>query len=272
MPELPEVETVTNALRPHLVGRTIRLISVSGLRLRHVVDLHSRTELCGRQILSLRRRSKYILFELRDGGGLLFHLGMSGSFRVEPEGTERRKHDHVIIDLDDETSLRFNDPRRFGIAKYVELDGEPYEFQKLGPEPLEDSFSVAYLMASCSDRKRPIKNMIMDSHIVVGVGNIYASESLFRAGIRPVTPAHQISRQRLKRLHQAIRDVLSDAIRAGGTTIHSFETVDGSEGGFQRHLDVYGLAGETCGTCKRGIIRSSVMAGRTTYYCPVCQR
>lgn len=275
MPELPEVETVINALRPHLIGRRIMSVVTSGFRLRHDVDLASRLELCGRTVSALRRRAKYIIVEFDDQTGLLFHLGMSGSFRVEPSETTCRKHDHVILQLDNDTSLRFNDPRRFGVAKYMHHLGsacEPPELSRLGPEPLEEDFSVAYLVDRCATRKKPIKNLIMDNQIVVGVGNIYASESLFRAGIRPTSPSKNLSKVRLKRLHHAIINVLNDAIQAGGSTIHTFENVDGSEGGFQRHLDVYGMAGTRCAGCNRGTIRSLVMAGRSTYYCPVCQR
>lgn len=275
MPELPEVETVVNALRPHTVGRLIASVTTSGFKLRHPVDLERRTEISGRVIADIRRRAKYIIIDLGDNNGLLFHLGMSGSFRVEPAERKCRKHDHVILNLDDGNSIRFNDPRRFGIAKYVAINqetNEPDELTALGPEPLSDDFSAAYLVAACKGRNKPIKNLIMDNHVVVGVGNIYASESLFRSGIRPTKPSSTLSKTRLSRLQQAIRDVLHDAIKAGGSTIHTFERVDGTEGGFQRHLDVYGLAGETCGSCKRGTIRSLTLAGRSTYYCPVCQK
>jgi formamidopyrimidine-DNA glycosylase len=274
MPELPEVETVVRALRPYVVDRRIEGVSASGLRLRHEVVLHRDSSLIGSRIASVRRRAKYVLLDVGEGRAIMFHLGMSGSFRVEAKDDEWIKHDHVVIDLDNGASVRFNDPRRFGMARVVNLgdDGNPIDLAHLGPEPLTEAFSLPYLVETCRGKTKPIKNLVMDNSAVVGVGNIYASESLFRAGIRPTAKAGAIGRKRLGRLVEAIRTVLKDAIEDGGSTIKSFGGVNGSEGKFQQRLDVYGKDGERCGRCLRGIVRKLVQAGRSSYFCPICQR
>jgi formamidopyrimidine-DNA glycosylase len=274
MPELPEVETVSNALRPHLVGRAIARIIAGVEQMRTPITVHRRKDLIGSRIVQVHRRAKYILTELDLPGALMTHLGMTGSCRVVPCREPRLNHEHIIVELDDGMSWRLRDPRRFGMFEYhsISAPGElPECLDGLGPEPLESKFDTAYLLETCRQRQRPVKNHIMDNYCVVGVGNIYASEALHRARIHPKTPASRLSSARCRRLVATIRAVLEDAIAAGGTTISDFQTVDGSEGKFSRQLDVYDRAGESCRHCER-TIRRTVMAGRSTFYCPGCQR
>ena len=275
MPELPEVETVTQALRTYLLGRKILYVECYIDKLRYPLDLEAFSALKGLQILDIRRRAKYIIFELEKQLSMLTHLGMTGSWRLESINEPKRKHDHVAFFLDHEEVLRYNDPRRFGFIEIVPLNQpgeEPATLPELAPEPLSPEFDIDWLQKVCAPRTKPIKNLIMDNALVVGVGNIYASEALFRAGIRPQAIAKTLSRQRLKKLHRAIIDVLQDAIAAGGSTIINFTSLNSQEGYFSRSLNVYGRAGEVCLKCERGRINRSVMAGRSTFYCGVCQR
>jgi formamidopyrimidine-DNA glycosylase len=275
MPELPEVETVTQALNQAVVGRPITRIDYHVPKLRYRLDFTTLEEGFPNRFVSIRRRAKYIIAELKNQQGLLIHLGMTGSFRLESIKLERQKHDHVEFFLDHNEVLRFSDYRRFGFVKVIKLpneDQDPVELPKLAPEPLSGEFDVAWLRKVCKGRNKPIKNLIMDNTYVVGVGNIYASEALFRAGIRPDKPATEINSARIRRLHAAIVEVLEEAIAAGGTTIINFTSLNSETGYFARHLNVYDRFGETCYKCKRGKIHRAVMAGRSTYYCAVCQR
>jgi formamidopyrimidine-DNA glycosylase len=275
MPELPEVETVTRALSRYLLGRKIFHAECFIDTLRYPLELDKFEDLKGRTIIDIRRRAKYIIFELDNQQCLLTHLGMTGSWRLEPVNEPRRKHDHVAFFLDHEEVLRYNDPRRFGFIKISTLTNagdEPASLPQLAPEPLSPEFDIAWLTKVCSTRTKPIKNLIMDNALVVGVGNIYASEALFRAGIRPQTIAKKISKPRIKKLHAAIIEVLEEAIEAGGTTIINFTSLNSQEGYFARDLNVYNRFGILCTKCQRGKINRLVMAGRSTYYCPVCQR
>ena len=274
MPELPEVETVARALRPHLVNRRIIKIETFTEALRSPVDLAGRPELIGRRIRDIQRRAKYIVVALEGGHCILLHLGMTGSCRIVRSCETRLKHEHVIQHLDDGWSWRFLDPRKFGRMEIHPLtdDGPlPPPLRNLAPEPLGTEFDAEYLRSVCKNRKRPIKSLLMDSGLVVGVGNIYASEALFRAGIHPAAAAGRLSKSRCQRLVRAITDVLQDAIDAGGTTISDFRTVDGTEGHFARKLDVYGRENEPCARCRKGRLKKTVTAGRSTYYCPRCQ-
>ena len=275
MPELPEVETVVRAARPHLVGRRIVRVRTRVARLRAPLRLEGNRALLGQRIVAVRRRAKNILVELANRQVLLLHLGMTGTFRIEADAGQPRPHDRVIFYLDDGRRWVFEDPRRFGhiaLCAIPRPGATPACLAGLAPEPFAAEFSVPWLAAACRGRQRPIKNVIMDNALVVGVGNIYASESLFRAGIHPATPAGRLTRPRLAGLHAAIRQVLRAAIRAGGTTIINFHGVDGEEGRFWRRLRVYDRTGERCRRCRRGRVRRTVMAGRSTYHCPVCQR
>ena len=275
MPELPEVETVLRALKPNLENDQFININTYVPKLRTVLDLEDRSELLNQKIISLSRRAKYIILQFENGFGLILHLGMTGSWRLESSSIQRQKHDHVEFDLLSGLVLRYNDPRRFGQIVAFEPTDNIYEHKlliNLGPEPLTDDFNRKYLGNVCKNKKKPIKSLIMDNAMVVGVGNIYASESLFRAGINPLLPAGKISSIRLKKLCLAIKDILAAAIAAGGTTIKDYASLNGEEGYFSRKLMVYGKIGEKCSSCSRGIIRQVYQAGRSTFYCPVCQR
>ena len=230
-------------------------------------------EIQGRKIRGVTRRSKYLLLEIDDGSTLLIHLGMSGSLRVIDPAESWKKHDHVGITLGNGKQLRFHDPRRFGLVlRLTESDPMSHALlRSLGPEPLESGFTVEHLKSACAKRSAAIKLVIMDAKIVVGVGNIYASEALFRAGIRPATPANKLSKPRLAKLVAAIRDVLSAAILEGGTTLRDFLNSDGEPGYFKQRLFVYSRMGEPCRVCGTEI-RHAVLGQRATYWCPGCQK
>jgi formamidopyrimidine-DNA glycosylase len=269
MPELPEVETVCRAMARHLVGKRIVGVTTSNKRLREPLPRERLRNLAGSRFVAARRRAKFLLLDLDSGPTLLVHLGMSGNLLFRPGG---EKHDHAIFELDDGPPLVYSDPRRFGMILILapdELETNPY-LDRLGVEPLDDSFDVDFLRGRCKDRSRPIKSLIMDGHIVVGVGNIYASEALFRAGIRPTTPAGRIGKQRIERLVTAIKEILSAAIRQGGTTVRTYKGT-GTGGRFQQQLSVYGRGDENCLVCDRPI-ESLVLAGRSTFYCRRCQK
>ena len=269
MPELPEVETVCRTIAPHVVGREIAAVAVHETRLRRPVAADFVEQLQGRRIEAVRRRGKYILMDIGAGATWVVHLGMSGNLLVTDE---RQKHDHVIFHLDDGAPLVYHDPRRFGIV--LALTATQLKncvwLQGLGVEPLSADFDVDLLAAACKGRQRPIKTLLLDGHVVVGVGNIYASEALFAAAIRPTTAARRISRPRLERLVDAIRTTLQQAIDHGGTTIRDYAG-SGTGGYFQRRLAVYGREAEPCRTCGAKI-KSIVQSGRSTFYCPQCQR
>ncbi len=271
MPELPEVETTCRGIAPHVCGVRIAEVIVRRSDLRQPVpDSIHRLE--GRTISEVSRRSKYILLGIGDGSTLLVHLGMSGSLRVMVPADAWKKHDHIGITLGNGRQLRFHDPRRFGLV--LPISGEVMShplLKDLGPEPLEAGFTVAYLKARCEGRKAAIKLVIMDAKVVVGVGNIYASEALFRAGIRPTTPAHKLTKPRLAKLVDSIRAVLEDSIREGGTTLRDFLNSEGEPGYFKQSLFVYERKGEPCRICETPI-RHVVLGQRSTYWCPVCQR
>ncbi|MBT3287676.1 MAG: bifunctional DNA-formamidopyrimidine glycosylase/DNA-(apurinic or apyrimidinic site) lyase [Victivallales bacterium] len=276
MPELPEVETVRRALARHLPGATVTAVELRVDRLRKPLSREQLEGVCvGRGIRTVRRRAKYLLVDLDDGGGLRLHLGMTGSMRVDAEGVPALPHDRICWPLADGRVWRFNDPRRFGSAEaYVDLQAaEPDLFAAFGPEPLEDTFTGAYLRGASHGRRASIKSLIMDQRIVVGVGNIYASESLHRAGILPSRQGGRVSAVRCQRLAEEIKEVLAEAIELGGTTISDFRAPDGSEGRFTVHLGVYGRDGQDCPRCGPGhAVRRRVLAGRGTFYCPNCQR
>lgn len=270
MPELPEVETTLRGIEPHLLNQRVRRVIVRDPRLRWPVPAEvSKAE--GQTFASLKRRGKYLLLKLQQGG-LIIHLGMSGSLRVLIEAVEPEKHDHVDIELENGTCVRFNDPRRFGAFLWVDGEMESHELlSHLGPEPLSDKFTADYLYRQSRGRKVAIKNFIMNGHVVVGVGNIYASESLFMAGIHPQRAAGRVSLQRYEGLVAAIRDVLDRAIRQGGTTLRDFVDSEGSPGYFAQELLVYDRAGSECFQCGAAI-RQKVIGQRSSYYCPACQR
>jgi formamidopyrimidine-DNA glycosylase len=274
MPELPEVETVARALRrAGLEGRVITGCACRCAKLRRPLPAAELQKSVGAAILAIERRAKYLLFRLTDGRILLLHLGMTGTLRLDEPKTPAGRHDHFDLLFDDGRILRLRDPRKFGLVALSRpaADGLVPELANLAPEPLSDAFSGEYLYRVSRGRKTPIKVFIMDQRRVVGVGNIYASESLFRAGIRPSLPAGRLSRPRCRKLAAAIREILEAAIAAGGTTISDFHGLDGSEGAFVRTLKVYGRAGEPCPDCGRPL-KKSVLGGRSTFFCSGCQR
>ena len=274
MPELPEVETIRRGLERVLVGQTVRQIKVRETRFRRPVNVAKLKKLVsGQQIEALHRRAKYLLCELENRAHLVIHLGMSGRLLYCKKTLPRQKHDHVQFVFTNGHELRFYDPRRFGMVDAVPPGGLPhyFHFQNLGPEPLSPQFTAAYLAARAKKLSRPIKNFLMDGAVVVGVGNIYASESLFRAGINPKKPGGKLNAVEWKNLARAVRATLKRAIAAGGTTFNDFHNSDGEMGYFQQELMVYDRAGEPCHVCGQ-TIRRLVQAGRSSFYCPRCQK
>jgi len=268
MPELPEVETTLRGIEPHVCDQYIEKVILRETRLRWPISAEV-SGLQGRQIRAVSRRGKYLLMHL-DQGNLIWHLGMSGSMRILPTGSAAEKHEHVEFQLSNGRSLKFRDPRRFGALLYCTQDPLQHRLlQQLGPEPLSEAFDTDYLYQCCRKRSAAIKPVLMNSHIVVGVGNIYASEALFLAGIRPTRAARRISKQRIARLVKAVRDTLAAAIGHGGTSLQDFTQVDGKPGYFSQELQVYANRGE-CKTCGKPI-KQLVQAQRSSYYCPGCQ-
>ena len=271
MPELPEVETTRRGVEPHVKGQGIGELIVRRRDLRQPVT-RGISAIEGKRILGVLRRSKYLLFQLEGAGHLLIHLGMSGSLRVVDPAEEWRKHDHLAITLGNGRQLRFHDPRRFGLVLWIKDDPAKHPLlSHLGPEPLSDAFTADYLKQACGKRNAAIKLVIMDAKVVVGVGNIYASESLFRAGISPRTAARRLSKPKLAKLVDAIREVLAESIEQGGTTLRDFLNSEGNPGYFKQRLFVYDRRGEPCRVCDTPI-RHAVMGQRATYWCPVCQK
>lgn len=271
MPELPEVETTRRGIEPHVVDRRIVSLTLHEPRLRWRVPDSLPAQVEGQRIHRTGRRAKYLLLGL-DSGTLLLHLGMSGSLRVLPAETPRLTHDHFDLVLDSGLTLRFNDPRRFGSLHYTTSDPDKHPLlARLAPEPLEDAFNAEYLWRITRKRKVAIKQLLMNSTLVVGVGNIYASEALFRAGIRPKRQACSLTRDEVARLARSIRTVLRLAIRVGGTTLRDYVGADGKPGYFKQKLYVYERAGEPCRLCATPV-KQITQGQRSTYYCPGCQK
>jgi len=271
MPELPEVETTRRGIAPHLTGHAVADVIVRHPQLRWPVPRGLAGKLRGCVVQAVERRAKYLLLRF-ERGTLILHLGMSGSLRLIDAGTPAGKHDHFDLVLDTGRALRLTDPRRFGAVLWTRDDPMQHELLRdLGPEPLGDEFNADYLYRATRKRKTAIKLFIMDSKIVVGVGNIYASEALFRAGIHPSRAAGGLSQERCARLVAAIREVLHEAIKQGGTTLRDFIGGDGKPGYFAQQLRVYGRAGEPCTACG-ATIKQTRHGQRSTYYCPRCQR
>jgi formamidopyrimidine-DNA glycosylase len=271
VPELPEVETTRRGIEPHVIGRRIDRLRVHEHRLRWPVDLTMVAALAGTAIRGAGRRAKYLLLET-DAGTLILHLGMSGSLRVLPVSTPRVAHDHVDIELDSGQTLRFNDPRRFGSLFFTPGDPALHPLLKaLAPEPLEGDFDGAYLFKRTRRRSVAIKQLIMNSHLVVGVGNIYASEALFRARIRPRRQARSLTLKECTRLVRAIKSTLAMAVKVGGTTLRDYVGADGNPGYFRQRLYVYERAGSPCRVCGKPV-RQFTQGQRSTYWCSNCQK
>ncbi|HEU4485647.1 MAG TPA: bifunctional DNA-formamidopyrimidine glycosylase/DNA-(apurinic or apyrimidinic site) lyase [Povalibacter sp.] len=270
MPELPEVETTRRGIEPAVTARTVERIVIREPRLRwRIPDELMEAE--GQRVQQLRRRAKYLLFDL-ERGTMILHLGMSGSLRVMPASTAPLPHDHVDIVLDSGNCLRFNDPRRFGSLLWTTEDPLTHPLLKsLAPEPLSPEFNADYLARVARGRSVAIKQLLMNSQLVVGVGNIYASEALFHAGIRPQRRAAAVRRDEFPRLVRAVRKVLNAAIRSGGTTLRDYVNAAGMPGYFRQKLYVYERAGEPCRVCATPI-KHIVQGNRSSYYCPKCQK
>jgi len=288
LPELPEVETVRRGLQPVLEGARIVRAQVNRPDLRWPFPERMADRLTGATVTALRRRSKYILADLDTGETLIVHLGMSGRMVVSmPEGSRDmlaqfhhlhpapEKHDHVVLDTDAGARVTFNDARRFGAMDLAPTDRveEHWLLQGIGPEPLGNAFNEAYLIAAFKGRRSPVKSALLDQRIVAGLGNIYVCEALYRAGISPLRLAGRIGRDRVASLVPIIRDVLTEAIAAGGSSLRDYVQSDGELGYFQHSFRVYGREGEPCQTpdCQ-GVIRRKVQSGRSSFYCATCQR
>jgi formamidopyrimidine-DNA glycosylase len=283
MPELPEVETVRRGLAPVMEGDVIERAQVNRPDLRWPLPEGMAARLTGRRVLVLRRRSKYLLADLDSAETLLVHLGMSGRILVSGDPLGRfahdhpapQKHDHVVLDMAGGARVTFNDPRRFGamdLMPTAEAEAHPL-LARLGPEPLGNAFHEGYLVDAIKSRTSPVKAVLLDQRIVSGLGNIYVCEALFRAGVSPRRRARRISARRIGRLVPAIREVLHDAIAAGGSSLRDFRQADGELGYFQASFDVYGREGLACRRdgCA-GTVRRIVQSGRSSFYCPACQR
>lgn len=271
MPELPEVETTVRGLEHVLKDRRIRRVEARRADLRRAFPVDLGQRLTGATVTSLGRRAKYGLVDTDRGDTMIFHLGMSGAWRVDP--ADLGKHDHLLIETDEGRRLHLRDPRRFGSVDLVstsELANWP-AFKALGPEPLDGAIDVAWLRATFAGRTAAVKLLLLDQRVVAGLGNIYACEALFRARIDPRKAAGRVSRARLDALAEAIPEVLEEAIRAGGSTLKDFAAPDGELGYFSKSFDVYDREGEPCRGCS-GKVGRIVQGGRSTFFCPSCQR
>jgi formamidopyrimidine-DNA glycosylase len=283
MPELPEVETVRRGLAPVMEGGTIARAEVNRPDLRWPFPDRMAERLAGQKVTALRRRSKYILADLASGETLLVHLGMSGRMLISGDAQGRfvhdhpapEKHDHVVLHMADGARITFNDPRRFGAMDLLPTDGAEAHplLAVLGPEPLGNGFHEEYFVAALKTRTMPAKSALLDQRIVAGLGNIYVCEALFRAGISPKRRVNNLSSARIASLVPIIRDVLGDAIAAGGSSLRDFRQADGELGYFQHNFDVYDREGQPCRRpgCD-GIVARVVQSGRSSFYCPRCQR
>ncbi|MBI5626143.1 MAG: bifunctional DNA-formamidopyrimidine glycosylase/DNA-(apurinic or apyrimidinic site) lyase [Nitrosomonadales bacterium] len=271
MPELPEVETTRRGLAAHLTGLTIADVVIRNARLRWPIPKNLPKLLRGKIILSLKRRAKYLLMDCGNGT-LILHLGMTGSLRIMPANTPTGKHDHFDLVLSNCTLMRLRDPRRFGAVLWHtgEVHTHPL-LATLGPEPLENDFDARYLYQATRERSVSIKQCIMNNRIVVGVGNIYANEALFRAGIKPQLAAGKLSLPRCAKLVEEIRATLAEAIKLGGSTLRDFVDTSGQPGYFQQHYWVYGRGGEPCRKCG-SLIKQIKQGQRSSFYCGTCQR
>lgn len=270
MPELPEVETTLRGISPHILQRPITKVTVRNAQLRWPIDRQLNRKLQHRVILDVTRRGKYLLLAF-EHGTLLWHLGMSGNLRIVSSTTPVMKHDHVDIAFDNNKVLRFNDPRRFGAVVWTKEPVDEHALiSHLGPEPLSDAFTAEYLYQRSRKRKQAIKMWLMDSKVVVGVGNIYANEALFNAKIHPLKAAEKLTKAKSIVLVEEVRKVLHNAITRGGTTLRDFVGGDGKPGYFAQELNVYGRGGEACVNCGKVLLEKR-LGQRTTVYCSQCQ-
>lgn len=286
MPELPEVETVRRGLRPAMEGRRILAARANRPDLRFALPDRFETRLAGTRVERLDRRAKYLLARLGSGETLLMHLGMSGRFSITADDLQRQpgdfvyapaadpKHDHVVFEIEGGVTVTYNDPRRFGfmdVFSGTDDAASPY-LKALGPEPDSNAFSSAHLSERFAGRKSPVKAGLLDQHVVAGLGNIYVCEALWRARISPRRLCASIPGARAERLAPAVRQVIAEAIAAGGSTLRDYAGADGAMGYFQHSFDAYGREGEACRRADGGTITRIVQSGRSTFFCPKCQR
>lgn len=270
MPELPEVETTRRGIEPYLLNASVTALTIHQWQLRWPIPKQI-NRLKDQKISAVSRRGKYILIKTAAGNAIV-HLGMSGSLRICTNPEPRRKHDHVEMHLSNGALMRLHDPRRFGCLLWQDASEPTHSLlEKLGPEPLNDEFNTAHLIDATRKKKVAIKNLIMNSHVVVGVGNIYASEALFMSGIRPGRAAGRVSHAECEKLVTAIKTILQRSIDQGGTTLRDFVNSDGEPGYFKQSLFVYGKEGEACQQCS-STIKQKVLGQRSTFYCQQCQR
>ncbi|HVO91190.1 MAG TPA: bifunctional DNA-formamidopyrimidine glycosylase/DNA-(apurinic or apyrimidinic site) lyase [Terriglobales bacterium] len=273
MPELPEVETVCRSLRPHLVGRTIAQVQVIEPRLRVPVDAGALVSLAGKRVEQIRRIAKYIVLQLSDDAAWLFHLGMSGKLVCAAPETERRKHDHIVVHLDDGAELRYHDPRRFGLSIVAEqsaLNDLP-QLRRLGIDPFDAALTGEYLFRFTRASERRVRDLLLDQQVIAGLGNIYANEVLSLTGIKPTTRAYRLTRRQVSAMAAAIPRLLNDAIRWCGTSFSDYRDADDKSGEFQNHLRVYDRDGERCRVCP-GVVKRVAIGNRSAFYCPRCQK
>ena len=270
MPELPEIETIKRGIIPHCCSQLIVKVFLYEIRLRWPVEKYLPELLAKQKIEDITRRSKYILFTLKNGI-LIWHMGMTGTLRLVAQDTPRKKHDHIDMVLGSGKILRFNDPRRFGALLWTDqpIDLHPL-FVHLGHEPLSNVLTPEYLLQKARNRKVPIKTWLMDNKVIVGVGNIYANEVLFKTRTHPLTPVEQLTQDDCQKLVPAIQATLQSAIDAGGTTLKDFTQVDGKPGYFRQDLQVYGRKGQPCVSCGN-VLQELRLSGRSTIFCPTCQ-
>jgi len=272
MPELPEIETICRGLRPRLEGRKILDVDVLERRLRYPVDKRLADRLCGRTIVNVGRKAKYLLMYLQGKSVWVFHLGMSGKLiHVEPN-TPRQKHDHIIVKLDSGYHLRYHDPRRFGLSLVVDEDEFPSlpQFNHLGLDPFDCLFNAEYLYSFTRRSERRIRDLLLDQRVVAGIGNIYANEILWRVGVRPTARSSKLSRKKVEEIAAMIAKVLKEAIQWCGTSFSDYRDADDKYGEFQNHLRVYDREGESCRSCTSRIKRVP-LGNRSAFYCPACQ-
>lgn len=277
MPELPEVEVICRGIRPHLVGRQVIAIHESGKKLRQSVPIEQlHLELIGQSVTAVTRRAKYLEIEVETGAMLLIHLGMTGNLGFFPPTAAPAKHDHLRLTLDNHSELRFNDSRRFGSIQILSAAETPNReetvFNTTGPEPFSEAFTADHLHQLAKGRDLPVKTFIMTNQVVAGIGNIYANESLFRAGVHPAKKVRTLTKKQWRLLILEIREVLEQAIACGGSTISDFINAGREKGYFQVNFRVYGREGEPCPTCAAANIDKIKLGGRASYYCPKCQK
>ena len=274
MPELPEVETIGRALKEYLAGKSIKGVQIFTPRLREPLDSLADERLLGKKVLDVRRRGRYLLVDLEENLALLMHFGMSGVLKTIPLDQPKAKHEHVIFDLGNNESLRFECPRRFSLLKLITLPEKgaiPPELDKLGVEPLSNDFNAEYFCNSAAKRHIALKEFIMDNSVVTGVGNIYATEALFNTRLSPLRPACDVTGSEAEKLIAEIKVILEKSIAAGGTTFSDYRQLDGSTGKYVLQLNAYGQSGKNCPVCGKAFA-SIKQGGRTTVYCPECQK